>query len=526
MLSDFRLQQIIFWLGLLCLLPGALAQQPPSPPQPSIPVLRSTTHLVQVNVIALDKNHQPVSNLAAADFYLSDDGRTQRISVFSVEKNEATTSNSRALPPNTFSNRWQDRAEAPSSVTVLLLDAINTRFEDQAYACQQALKFVEQIHPPDLIAIYAAGKDLRLLHDFSSDAKALGAALQSYKGAVPSELDASLDSQSGAQAVQASLPGRLGGGSVAGGSAASASVSTRRARAASESDFRVLRRSTTTVGAIIAIANYLARLPGRKNLIWVSGGFPFYLGSESLTRPGTMPRDSGAIRELLESAARALNNANLAIYPVDARGLMTQSLFDVRERAASRGSWESVPGLTPGTSEIQAMRDIADRTGGRAYYNTNGLTEAMHQALEDARVTYVLGYYPTHSKWDGKFHAIKLSVTRPGVELRYRRGYFAVPDEVLASGESQARLQAAVWSPLEATRLGFSVRVAPHSAAAGSKPAQLDLESELDARELTFRPQGDRMVGQVDLLIAELSGGGHNLGAIVQTVNLSLKSAT
>src|SRR6266567_547084 len=148
-------------MGVLSLAEAA-AQAPACAPRPSLPVLRSTTHLVQVNVIALDRSDQPVYDLTVADLVLTDDGKRQRISVFSPERNGPAPSKPRALPPYTFSNRWEDRAQAPNSVTVLLLDAVNTKCEDQAYAREQALRFVEQIQPPDSVTIYALGTGLSL----------------------------------------------------------------------------------------------------------------------------------------------------------------------------------------------------------------------------------------------------------------------------------------------------------------------------------------------------------------------------
>jgi hypothetical protein len=73
---------------------------------------------VQVNVVALDKSGRPVPDLTAADFTLNDDGQAQKISIFSVEDTRATSPLSQQLPPNTFSNRWEDRARAPRSVSV------------------------------------------------------------------------------------------------------------------------------------------------------------------------------------------------------------------------------------------------------------------------------------------------------------------------------------------------------------------------------------------------------------------------
>jgi hypothetical protein len=284
----------------------------------------------------------------------------------------------------------------------------------------------------------------------------------------------------------------------------------------SDLDFFTLRRAAKTLEAMQAIANFLARLPGRKNLIWVSGGFPFSLGYDAL--PGKFHRDQGLIVAEIEDTARALNNANLAIYPVDARGLMPGSAFSAEEVVVRRSS----AGIAEGQSEINTMVEIAERTGGHAYSDSNGLAEAIHKALEDARVTYMIGYYPVHSKWDGKFHKINLQVTRPEVHVRCRSGYFALPQGNPSVEERQAQLDAAASSPLDATGVRLMVHALPASPLSTDA---LTIEIEADARDVTVQPRDDSWVGEVDVLFAELSVDGRNLKNISQNWSLNLKQA-
>jgi hypothetical protein len=101
---------------------------------------------------------------------------------------------------------------------------------------------------------------------------------------------------------------------------------------------------------------------------------------------------------------------------------------------------------------------LADRTGGRAFYNTNDITGAIHRAIDDSRVTYVLNYYPNHNQWDGRFREIKVKVNRPGVEVRSRRGYFAFANVVVSHKDKEAIMVDAAKSPLESTALGCASR--------------------------------------------------------------------
>jgi len=121
------------------------------------------------------------------------------------------------------------------------------------------------------------------------------------------------------------------------------------------------------------------------------GSFPVSIGGDSTPAPRkTAPGKRDAWPEV-ERAARALNRSNLAIYPVDARGLMVGQQYV--------GSMMKPELRNPDTSEFATMQMLAERTGGRAFFNNNDLAAALHQAADDARVTYVLGYYASHHDW-------------------------------------------------------------------------------------------------------------------------------
>src|SRR5438094_2944409 len=106
------------------------------------PVLRVSTRLVEVSVVVENRKGEPVRDLGRDDFTVLDEGREQQISVFSVESEQLSSSPSRPLrplPPNTFSNRLEYHLGTPTSVTVVLLDGLNTHFEDQVYARAQVV---------------------------------------------------------------------------------------------------------------------------------------------------------------------------------------------------------------------------------------------------------------------------------------------------------------------------------------------------------------------------------------------------
>jgi len=508
------LRKLAAWLCALLLAAPASAQAPAQAPPPAKqepPVLRVTTHLVQVSVIVQDKKGEPVAGLTKDDFSILDRGQPQTISTFSVESIHPLPPPAEPPPPNLFSNRFEQKGGAPASVTVILLDALNTKFEDMAYARQQIIKFLGQLQPQDRVALYSLTTHLTVLHDFTSDATRLLQALDRFKGHSSATLAASEpDPDSGpAETGIAQLDAFLSGAFQR------------------EADFFTTNRARQTAGAIEAIANHVARLPGRKNLIWVSGGFPFYIGFDG-DAPPSPTQETRTFSDYVERAARALNNASLAIYPVDARGLIGPASANPAFSATSRGGprrggFPPVRTISPSRANFDTMNILADRTGGRAFYNTNDIQGSIRRAIEDSRLTYVLGYYPSHGAWDGKFREIKVQMNRPGLHLRYRRGYFALPDVPLEFKQRELLLREAVGSPLQATGLGLNIRVKPVDVP-GARTLKMDLQ--LDSRDISLQPEGDRWVGAVDLLFVQIGADGRQITGEAKTFNMRLQRQT
>jgi VWFA-related protein len=295
--------------------PAQATGQAAAPAKQESPVVRVTTRLVQVNVLVQDKKGEPVSDLTKDNFTLLDQGQPQQISSFSVESLRPLPGTPQPLPTNFYSNRLEQKTGTPTSVTVILLDGLNTKFEDMAYARQQLIKFLSQLQPQDRVALYTLTTHLAVLHDFTSDAAPLLRAIERYKGHVSTPLAADeIDpSDTGVDQIDAFLDD------------ANQRVS----------DFYTQNRVRLTAGALEAVANHVAQLPGRKNLIWVSGSFPFYIGFDDV--PASSTQGPTTFSEQVEHAARALNDANLAIYPVDARGLISPAAANPALSAASRG---------------------------------------------------------------------------------------------------------------------------------------------------------------------------------------------
>jgi VWFA-related protein len=448
-----------------------------------------------VNVVVLDKKGEPVRGLTKDDFSIVDQGHPQTVALFAEEASGprpgAPASAAVFPPPNFFTNRPQESSQIPTNVTILLFDALNTQIQDQAYARQQILKFLKHLPPKSSIAIYVLTAQIRIIQDFTQDTALLQRAVEKYAGQYSAQLE-------GSTPDSVTLSGNSGGTDAMSPSIQQAEDALN-AALQRMADFYTVNPVQATTAALEAIANHVARIPGRKNLIWVSGSFPFAIGLDGDSVDAST-RDRRHFGDEIERAARAMNQADLAIYPVDARGLMTMPQFSASNRTPfnPRQPQKNPPRVDH--NNFDSMNMLAERTGGHAFYNTNDISGAVHRALNDSDLTYSLGYYPDHGKWDGKFHEIKVRVNRPGIEVRARKGYFATSDPPDNDAERKASLDAAVWSPIDASSLAIQVRVDPASPADSGK---LRVVFALDLQQLLMTEANGHWTGELDTLLLQ-----------------------
>jgi len=220
---------------------------------------------------------------------------------------------------------------------------------------------------------------------------------------------------------------------------------------------------TATKNALEAIAHHLAPVPGRKSLIWVTGSFPLLLKTEHETRDFSQD---------MKEAARALNDANVALYAVDARGLTLGGL--------------TIPG-------IDTMNNLAGLTGGRAFYVDNGLDSLIEEAVDDSELIYTLGFYPSQESQNGDWHKLKVLVDRHGVNVRYREAYFA--SKVTIDAERHLTLEQLLHDSLDAAEIGLRAEITPDQA----RPGVYRLRSTVDLHDVHLEHQNARWVGGVEV---------------------------
>ena len=188
-----RVRAVLLSFALLAILlfsSSSAAQSPQSSNQPPTaqdsPVIRTTTHLVQVSVVVTDKKGQPITGLKKESFTVMDESNVQQIAFFSAESPGPAAPVPR-LPKNVYTHRYDLKGQDPGAITVALFDSLNTSPQGQEYVRQQVVKFLKTLKPQDHVAIYALTTELLLLHEFSQDSAALVNAANQFK---PKELAA------------------------------------------------------------------------------------------------------------------------------------------------------------------------------------------------------------------------------------------------------------------------------------------------------------------------------------------------
>jgi VWFA-related protein len=475
---------------------SVVAEQPTSIPSqsspqdaPSIPTLRANTRLVVVDVVATDSKGNPVSDLKAEDFTVLEDGKPQKLSAFTFKRHSQATQVAGGPAGGGFSNAPQYKDV--SSLNVILLDSINGNFDSHAYGRDELLKFLDKGTLTQPTALYVLEQKLILMHDFTTNIAELKALVEGYK-------------PKGSSRVQ--------------GVYAAASPFSERAA----DDSTTPNTMNISINALNTLARALAGYPGRKNLIWVSAGFPLTLFPEIINDTPSGVITNGNVsappglsnvqfasgqgtgkdfEEAIEKTANALMNAQVAVYPIDESGVNRNNHLNT----------------------INTMRALADRTGGKAFYNTNDIQAGVRASLDDGSTYYTLEYYPENKTWDSKFRSIQIKATS-GVSLRYRQGYYALEpgakdkekdaDKALTRTFSDAL---SLDSP-SATAVVFHAGVTPPS----DKVQKVTVSFTIDPHTISFEHKDD---GLEHALVSCAVAAYSDKGAPVKQASTTMKAA-
>jgi VWFA-related protein len=320
--------------------------------------IQANSRVVLTDVTVTDAKGNPVRGLPQSAFQIFDNKQPQRIASFDEHSGTVTAVALPAAKRGVYSNDFLEHL--PPVLDIVVLDIINLDITDQMYLYYELTRLLGNIPNGQAVAIYLrSGEHTFLVQNFTSDRTVL---LDALHKAIPR--------------------------------------------------FPPLARDLSDLDTLRQIANYVSQLPGRKNVIWFSGGPILSLWPDEL-----VVQNDAALREVYDE----LDQERIALYPVDARGL---TVFYRLGMAQQQGE----------------MEELARATGGHAYYNTNGLSEAAAQVLNDGGSFYTLTYSPSNFSYNNKWHSVRVAV-EGGYHLSYRQGYFAdgsmAPPQQLAKSRTR-----------------------------------------------------------------------------------------
>ena len=516
-----------------------------APTEPPMTTLKASARLTVLDVTVNDNKGQPIQGLKATDFHIFEDGKEQPINHFEELRGDVArpTRQPPPLPPNVYTNLQPPPSS--SSVNVILMDALNTKLTDQAFVKSETLAYLKSMAPGTRVAIMTLSNQLRILQGFTQDGAVLAAAVKSKNNRqLPSPLmNTDLDDSIAtiADVVDA-------------GTAAALQEFSNETNA-----FQTDMRNQMTLEALDQIAGYLATIPGRKNLIWFTAGMPLQMfpqgGVNDLATMTDYTKDLRKTTDLLTAA-------QIAVYPVDAQGLhgnMQGSATSAgggfsNGNGGAKMAASNLAFLEKTGAEQLSMVAVAEATGGVAYFNTNGLKEAIAKAIDNGANYYTVSYVPPVPKYDGSFHKISVKVDRPGAKLAYRTGYYS--DDIAHNDAGGTALTPAnIGAPIlvddmaESMRRGvptssqilFDVRVEPHTGEInppGTKPAgvlnpklqdkvlkRYDVQYIFPGRQIMFTDAPNNMRhGALQFEVAAYDVNGTMLNSISQSVDLPLNT--
>jgi VWFA-related protein len=370
----------------------------------------ATSQLIVINVAARDKNGNGIEGLKAGDFTVTEDGKAQQIKVFEFQRldgeplpapelksrpSEATSPeikspvNTPIAPAKPGEVKYKDRR-----LLILFFDQAGMPVADQLRAQQAALKFLNtQMTSSDVVAVMSYTTDLNVLQDFTADRDQL------------------------VDAIKKKIS--IGINGMANGSTGDDSEGdTGAAYTQDDTEFNIFN-TDRKLAALESAVKMLGTLPEKKALVYIASG---------MTKTGM---DNQA---QLRATTNAAIRANVAFYPVDARGLVAQApMGDATQ--ASQGGRAMYTGSSMRTAQAnfqgqqETLYTLAVDTGGKALLDNNDLSLGIVQAQKAIASYYILGYYSTNSATDGHYRRVKVTIGKDlSAKLDYRSGYFASKD--------------------------------------------------------------------------------------------------
>lgn len=444
-------------------------------------MISSTTEIVTVPVVVTDNSGKPVRGLKRQDFRVAENGKEQRIASFEEVASSRVAIGGTTNQDGIFTNRLGD--PNPVALGILVIDFVNTRSVSQAWALRGAISFLHKwkgtsgFQQPIMVAAITS-RGLQIIHQATTDPEVLEAALQMLRPEPATHADNSAKIESPYNPARGPDNAPI---VIKRRNETDGEFAARRSAARREADiFDQIERSnavtqqsaadadtTTTMWALMAIANGVAGIPGRKMMLWCSEVFPFRLMSGIFESPQWTAKNGSnfedpEVQPLRDATLLAFNRASVSVYPVNVTGLLTPDFYDAKAVGRPMISAQWASRMTRADESEMDNRNyariLAEKTSGFACLATNNIGDCLGRALEDGSHYYMLSYYPDPKPKGTGYRKIKVEVKGEKVTVRARENYWYGP--VPTKGASpKSEMAVALGSDLDYVSLPIVFKV-------------------------------------------------------------------
>ena len=477
----------------------ATKQASPQAPAHTPGVVKVTTEIVLVNVVARDKHGNVIAGLKRDDFTVYEDGKKQDVASFDFEKVDemvmagtaGATVTGTAEKGGLLNTKVQKSLDARDRRLMLMFfDFSAMEPDDIDRAVAAGKKYVQKMmQPADLVALMSLSSNLSLDLDFTDDKDRILAKLSSYNS---SEGQGFENGSEGSSSGEAETSGSY---------------------TPDDTDYNTFSADRKLL-ALESVMSTMGKIPQKKSLVYFSNG---------ITQSGI--DNQSALREATAAAVRA----NVSIYPVDVRGLSSfppggqAQTASLHGQAAYTGA-SVLNDLNGNDSSQETLYTLAADTGGKAFMDTNDLSGVFSVVQKDTSAYYVLGYTSSNHLKDGRYRRLKVTVNRPDVKLEYRAGYYAGRDyQHMGNSDRETQLEDELAAELPDTDLPVYAGAAYFRQ--DDAHYYLAVSLVIPGSQIPFVSAQDKDKATIDIIGQVLQDGRLPVGRLRDTVKLTLDSA-
>ena len=528
----YRNASALLILGLWFSTASAHAQQP----APESETLSATTELVLVPAQVKGRDGKPVLGLKQDDFVLRSDGKQEPIRVFEeTDKTNPNTAPRAATPTPANMVLSVPNDGMPDQILILALDLVNTAFLDQTRAKRELLSYLSEQLPNQHFALVAITKDgLQQIHNFSSDPAVLVEALRLMQNSTEKDVSEQPLLDSIASTSQFANPSQP--------QAEYQSMLNAFNEAQIYSSYRQKIAAGATLMAFVQIAQAYAGVPGRKSVIWITDGMPTLLydafaggiknGSALSIKGSALNGDSDLLYEY-DQAFVALNNANIAVYGVDLKGIKSDRKYqgtgfdqataidDTRTKGLTdrRGLSGNSMMVSPSDYQDDAIKVVSAGTGGKSCTANTGLKECIDEAVADSASYYMLGFYVPQQERKPGWHKLEVKLVNERGSVRSRTSYYLAPTTALSEKDVNRALRDAATAKIDYTGITFGVQ--PQSSGEAAKTGVPPMRIIVPAGSVLLAPGQPQL--SYDIVSVPLNSEGEP-AANLRVVHLNLNA--